>query len=318
MPNQFWCFIMSLKFSSPREEALEIALQTRTEIRSGKIDATSTLRSCLIVATNLNKSDKETWIKSELNGYENLEDVPKYRNVSARIYDKYGMDTTKFKKILVEISVHTLNGILNGEGKTFSYFKNDGSRELLQEFFIRGILSAIIDNCLYFLNEVISELQYGGVVEYLMEEIRKDTDVKLIAIDPIMGSEIQSLFNNLTSTNKADWNKVGHSCRKLLKLVADKVFPASDELYTFKDKTTREVKDGQYINRLCAYIDQKTSDYERSFELSEMNYFEKYLRESNELDNVGEHKESIEKYQANMIAIHTYLIISEILRYYQN
>ena len=61
-----------------------------------------------------------------------------------------------------------------------------------------------------------------------------------------------------------------------------------------------------------------TQNFIKSNIVTTLDLFRKYLRESNELDNVGEHKESIEKYQANMIAIHTYLIISEILRYYQN
>jgi len=40
-------------------------------------------------------------------------------------------------------------------------------------------LTTITDKCLLFLSDIIGELQYGGVVENLMEEIRKKTDEKL-------------------------------------------------------------------------------------------------------------------------------------------
>lgn len=74
--------IESKKFSSPREEALELAIQTRKDILEGKRDVVPTLRSCLVIARNLNKKDVEKWMMSELSGYS--EDIPWYRIVSCR------------------------------------------------------------------------------------------------------------------------------------------------------------------------------------------------------------------------------------------
>ena len=165
------------------------------------------------------------------------------------------------------------------------------------------------------MNDVISELQYGGIVEYLMEEIRKNTDEQLAQLDRKLTDETQSLYVNLTSTNPADWNKVGHSCRKILKLLADKVFPPREEPYQLKDGRTVEVGDPHFINRLCAFFDQKISGGERKFLIAEIAYLESYLRQVVEYDQMGEHKPSIEKFHANMMAIHTYLVTSEILKH---
>jgi hypothetical protein len=177
------------------------------------------------------------------------------------------------------------------------------------------ILSGIMDKCLFFLNETITELQYGGTVEYLMEEIRKNTDAKLAKLDKKIVDEAQSLFLNLTSTNPADWNKVGHSSRKMLKLLADNVFPPQNQPYKMKDERELKVGDDKFINRLCAFLDQNLSGGERKFLISEIKYFESYLRQVTEYAQMGEHKPSIEKYHADMLAIHTYLIISEILKH---
>lgn len=306
---------MNSKFSSPREEALDIALQTRKDILSGKADPVSSLRACLVIAINLNKKEKEEWIKLELNGY-GTRDVPHYRIIECPILNERNNDTGKFELVPIHLSVHILSTLQN-EKTSFYFFNTNKANNRLPTFSTQNLLSIIIDKCFYFLNEIISELQYGGIVEYLMEEIRKNTDEKLITINSAMGSEIQSLFNNLTSTNPADWNKVGHSCRKMLKLVADKIRSPSDEIYEMKDGSKIEVKEQHTINRLCAFIDQKTSKDERKFILVEIKYLEDYLRAITELDQKGEHKESIEKYQANMMTIHTYLILSEILKHYE-
>ncbi len=170
----------------------------------------------------------------------------------------------------------------------------------------------------FFLNDTISELQYGGIVEYLMEEIRKNTDENLATLDKTLSDEAQSLYINLTSTNPADWNKVAHSCRKMLKLLADKVLPPREEHYKMKDGREFEMGDHHFINRLCAFLDQNISGNERKFLLSEIGYLEEYLRGVVDYSQMGEHTPSIEKFHANMIAIHTYLIISEILKHYPN
>jgi hypothetical protein len=180
---------------------------------------------------------------------------------------------------------------------------------------ISSLLDAVIDRCLSFLNEVISELQYGGIVEYLMEEIRKNTDEKLAKLDVRLTDEAQSLFANLTSRNPADWNKVGHSCRKILSLIADKVFPPRDEPYTMKDNRTLKVGEPEFVNRICAFLDQTVVGNERKFLMAEIKYLESYLRQVLEYDQMGEHKPSIEKFHADMMAIHTYLISGEILKH---
>jgi hypothetical protein len=89
---------------------------------------------------------------------------------------------------------------------------------------------------------------------------------------------------NLTSTNPADWNKVAHSCRKMFKLLADKVFPSREEPYKMKDDKILEVDDPHFINRLYAFLDQETSSDERRILIAEIGYLESYLRQVVEYD----------------------------------
>lgn len=308
----------SRKFSSPREEALKIALETRKGILEGKRDAESVLRACLVIAKNLNKNNESNWISLELSGYVNsLNLIPEYRKINCNIVDGYEAhlrweDMNLWQNIHELSSYHKAKKSLRiAVGK-----KIDSLSEIavITTIMIDSLLDTIIDRCLFFLNDIIAELQYGGIVEYLMEEIRKGTDEKL-ALDQTIFNEVRSLTQNLSSTNPADWNKVGHSCRKILQLLADKIFPSREEQYKMKDGRLIEVGDKQYINRLCAFFDQKTSSEERKFLMAETGYLESYLRQVVEYDQMGEHKPSIEKFHADMMAIHTYLIASEILKH---
>jgi hypothetical protein len=108
---------------------------------------------------------------------------------------------------------------------------------------------------------------------------------------------------------------VGNSCRRVLQFVADEVFPPKEEPYLMKDgKTELKVGKNEFINRLCAFVDGKANGTERRFLVAESNYLGDYLAGVVELAQKVEHSKNVEKLDANMVAIHTYLIVSEILR----
>jgi hypothetical protein len=300
------------RIASPREEALSLALKARRDVLEKRQNPASTLRSCLVIASILNKKDVKEWVNRELHGYTKRDEIPAYRIIDWNILNRFG-NNIGFTREEVWYGTHELQD--NFERKEKMFFIRDSNQVMLNLRNINRVLSAIVDRCLNFLNEIISELQYGGTVEYLMEEIRKNTDEKLVTLDSKLANEAQSLFLNLTSTNPADWNKVGHSSRKMLKILADNVFPARAEKYKMKDERELGVGDPHFINRLCAFLDQKVTGEERRFLISEIEYFESYLRQVTKYAQMGEHAPSIEKYHADMLAIHTYLILSEVLKH---
>ena len=308
-------------FPSPREEALEIAYQTRKAILSGKSDPVATLRACLVIASDLGKKPMVEWINNELSGYKKKE-VPEYRVHKCHVMRDDLFDEG-FRDYSLTYPVHFLMYFSKkNENMAVSLSKEDNEKSssgkltlYVSPSRIESTLAAVVDNCFSFLNDIITELQYGGVVEYLMEEIRKRTDERLTTFNVKITEETQSLYINLTSTNPADWSKVGHSCRKILKLLADSVFPPSDEKYGAKDGRTLEVTEQCFINRLYAFLDENLPSDEKKFIGAQIDYLESYLRQVVNYAQIAEHNPSIEKFHANMLAIHTYLVISDILRH---
>jgi len=305
------------KFTSPREEALELTYQTIKDILDGKKDVVSILRYCLVIAKNLRKNEIENWIMSELSGYDNVLDVPDYRIMGCPYEDKDGIYNRELRETLIEIEIHLLDSKLR-RNENLRLLRKDGSVSIIDPVKIERVISPIIDKCLFFLNDVKTELQYGGVIQYLIEEIRNKVDEKLSSLDKNISDEIDSLYLNLSSSNPADWPKVAHSCRRILKFVADFVFPLKEENYKMKDGREIEVKEQHFINRLCAFIDQKANSGQRKLLLAEINYLEAYLRQIVEFSQMGEHNKSISKFDASMIATHTYLIVSDILKLVPN
>ena len=65
---------------------------------------------------------------------------------------------------------------------------------------------------------------------------------------------------------------------------------------------------------LLSLIKNLPSD-ERKFIGAQIDYLESYLKQVADYSQTVEHNPSIEKFHANLLAIHTYLVISDILRH---
>ncbi len=302
------------KFEALEDEALDIAIKTRSKILEGKYNPVAVVRSCYTVAEYLKRNDDVLWLYFELNGYPEFVEgskvnVPNYR-VDNFVFKPYmGQQTFPYS---VRESVQELEGFIRRNvSHTFTVhyanFRISPSR-------YENILGLIINRCLLFLNNVIAELEYGGTIEHLMEEIRRQTDEKLSTLGDIMIDEAQSLHASLTSHNPADWSKVGHSCRRMLEILADHVFPARRQPFVGKDGKPHPVTEQDYLNRLLAFLDDTTSGDERCLIEDEVKLLASHIDELNEEVCSVEHKKAPEKYRVNLAAVRTYLVVSELLR----
>jgi hypothetical protein len=308
--------IMQVKrFSSRREEVLEYAFQARDTIRVGgqNMDLVSILRSCATIASRLQKIEDGEWIANELLGYARGSNVPGYREQRC-FYEINGIKQSEPGVYAIPFGVGELADLVRANNAmrwhVDSHLVVDVPVNVLKR-----ILLGVTERCRVFLDRVIGEVQFAGSVEYLMDEIRVNVDKKIGELDKTISEELESIPSNLSSPNPTDWTKVGHSCRRILRFVADEVFPARKEDYMMKDKTVLKVGSDEFVNRLCAYIDEKASGDTRKFIAAEMNYLRDYLNKVAELSQKNEHGKTIQKIDANMAAIHTYLAISEVLKF---
>lgn len=148
-----------------------------------------------------------------------------------------------------------------------------------------------------------------------MEAIRKETDSKLSDFGEILIAEAESMYSSLISDNPADWSKVGHSCRRMLEILADAVFPPRANAYVGKDGKSHAIGQQQYINRIVCFVDSKADGIRRRLLIAEIEYFDSYINCLKEDICAIEHETSFkEKYYINLAAVRTYLLISELIK----
>ena len=66
----------------------KLVIELQKDIIENKIDTISILRKAKLIATKLNLVDFKQWIDHELNGYENYDDIPEYRNIIGEVKAK--------------------------------------------------------------------------------------------------------------------------------------------------------------------------------------------------------------------------------------
>lgn len=284
------------------EDALKIALITRDKILQENSDTSSILRGCFVVASSLGDSKNIEWISNELSGYSKEREIPFYRDFISK----------KSGNFVVKDTVHRLEHVIK-KGKELVIW--DGKTDMsvnLEPDWCYSILSKVKDRCLMYLTNKIIELEYGGLISSIIDRMRTEIDNKLSKLSNEAIIELQSIYTILCGgKTEADWSKVAHSCRKVFKYVANNLFPPKDECYTDSEGKKHNVKEDDYMNRILAFIDMKKGD---KIIKAEIKYLSSYLDRIRDFSGKGEHSK-FDRIQAEQIAVHTYLILSDILRF---
>lgn len=166
----------------------------------------------------------------------------------------------------------------------------------------------------YILSKYI-ELSYSNVVD----DIFARTSIKIAErIQELVPDEVRkfnAIHENLLSNNSEDWANAVHSSRRLFQSLSDKLYPPREDIE--KDingkKTTIKLGKEQYINRLIAYIEEKSSSGNFiSVVGSKLKYIGERLDAIYGATNKGTH-EVVTKEEAERYVIYTYIIIGDIL-----
>lgn len=160
--------------------------------------------------------------------------------------------------------------------------------------------------------KIYNQLLYSNTVEDIFNEKRKMVDVKLLNLCPEAIKKLSSIFSNIDSTNSEDWANAVHTCRRMLKEVADNLYPPKTESI-FIGKKEIKLGEEQYINRLIQYIESKsTSSTYNSVIGSTLEYIGNRIDSVNNAACKGTHDE-INLNEAKSYIIYTYLLLGDIL-----
>lgn len=160
--------------------------------------------------------------------------------------------------------------------------------------------------------KIYNQLTYSNTIEDIFNEKRKIVDVKLLNICPETIKKFSSIFLNMDSTNSEDWANAVHTFRRILKEVADNLYPPKTESI-FVGKKEIKLGEEQYINRLIQYIETKSkSSTYNAVVGSNLSYIGNRIDSVNNAACKGTHDE-INLNEAKSYVIYTYLLLGDIL-----
>ena len=160
--------------------------------------------------------------------------------------------------------------------------------------------------------EKLLELSYSEIAGDAFSRIRAATDQEIGHRLPKAVEKFSAIYNYLESENSEDWANAVHSCRRILKNLADSVFPAAKP----QTRGGKEVKldDSNYINRLiCFAEDNSTSERFQEIVGSHLKFLGQRLDAINKAASKGTHTEIATRSEADRYVVFTYMLVHDIL-----
>jgi len=176
-------------------------------------------------------------------------------------------------------------------------------RDLLQR--IRNSVHSYVVSCNY-------SLKFGAITQDIFARTRERVDTELAARCPAAAQRFMSAYEGLQSSNSVDWSNAVHSCRRVLKDLADSLFPATDAPIE-RGGNPIGLSTDKYVNRLMCYVeDQHGSETYSAVVGSTLEFIGDRLHALVDAGNKGTHNE-VEKDEAERYIIYTYLVVGDLL-----
>lgn len=165
-----------------------------------------------------------------------------------------------------------------------------------------------------FLSTTEKQLIYGQINSDIFERNRQYVDSRLRAIAPDALAKLVSVYRRLGEGNEEARSQALLSCRRILKSLADNLYPASDEPVVGSDGKERVLTEAKYINRLWQFVAERVKGKAAGdLLLAQVNDTGNRIHGLYGLDSKGVHA-AVTEFEVNQAVIQTYLLIGDILR----
>lgn len=199
------------------------------------------------------------------------------------------------------------------------YRRDESCREMRRLLTLRRDLTIqILERIRQAIHDYLSvaehQLLYGQVQSDVFERNRAFVDAQLGEIAPEALAQFVSVYRRLAEGDDEARSQALTSCRRVLKSLADKLYPARPEPILGYGGAKHAVTDDKVINRLVQYV-YETRRGHASEELLQASLTSFGLRFDHLVDatSKGVHSE-VSQAEADQCAIQTYLLVGDLLR----
>jgi hypothetical protein len=179
---------------------------------------------------------------------------------------------------------------------------------------LEASLARIRDRLWEFLTETEYELTFGEATAETFDRLRSYVDNQLTTISPPALDQFQVAYRRLKDGGNEDRAHALTSCRRVLKTIADELYPASSEPVIGDDGKARVLGDDKFVNRLLQFVSEKIGKHENGAAVqAALKDVGTRLTALNDLASKGVHAEAT-TYEVDTCVVQTYLVVADVLR----
>ena len=300
-------------------EALHLASEILKNIELSEISLALIALKTIRLARLLKDYEMVRLMELEISGYPKFnlyEENIKFReeerlaNLAGRLY----LNVNEFLEYIPD-AIEKLEGEKKFINKRIGAASDLDERNNLQKRFQE--VSEILAHRRLFIHEYITKtylkLNYSKIAEDIFSVIKQNVDQKIGELVPESTEKLVAIYENLTSENPENWSSAGLICRRILKDLADAIYPPTKNIEEGIDGKSHKLGEEQYINRIIEFITKK-SESETYINIvgSHLRFIGDRLESILKGSNKATHAK-IDREEANRIVIYTYLLVGDIL-----
>lgn len=317
-----------------RNEALQIAEEALKDIELSRIPLSNIALKASRLARLANEFDLEKIFEYEVSGYPFSkngvnDDIFRLGKIAGRVLvnDKNEEVITCFSISTIEANIHAQQialeqahdrdiNISSANPNQFIYTPPSNLTERTNRVSaIKGGAELLSKRKAFIYNhikKIYMDLKFNSLTESIWFKLKGKIDMYIRNIVPSETEKLSAIYDSLNDDNPEKWATSLTTCRRMLKAIADKLYPPSKKIIRKGGKDIN-VDEAHFINRLIAYIEEKSTQKTLD-KITNSNL--KYIGER--LDNIisetckGTHS-TVEKEEAERCFMHTYMLIGDIL-----
>lgn len=179
---------------------------------------------------------------------------------------------------------------------------------------VRELLGRIQQRLHVFLLETERQLEYGQINADIFERTRRSVDEELAKVAPDALAGFNAAYKRVRDGDAESLSHALTSCRRVLKAVADAVYPATKKTITGADGRERFLTDDKYMNRLLQAVAERLGKHGQGEVLnSVLGDLGKRLTVLNSLASKGVH-DAVTADEVDTCVVQTYLLVGDVLR----
>ncbi|MEU0394857.1 hypothetical protein ABZ208_19160 [Streptomyces sp. NPDC006208] len=175
------------------------------------------------------------------------------------------------------------------------------------------VLSRIRRRVFNYFHFVEREILLGQVSSDIFMRNRAYVDARLKTIAPSALEQFAAAYERSEAGSSEALSHALTSCRRILKSVADALYPASKEPVLCLDGKTRVLNNEMYMNRLCQFAAGRSRGTSVKLVIEEVEQLSRLLKRLNELASKGVH-DDVSQAEVEQCVIQTYLVVGDLLR----